>query len=249
MDIALLFSEDFPAQAIAGQCIPLRQGKGVYTLGRNDETHHYDIDVQNQHLSRKQATLTFHYNAAIQAWQVSDAGFNHRGELVPYENRCQVNGEFIPRNEDDIPDPVTIDPEDKKRILIGGDTRTKILVLPECETTLDQAQDPFDGELWGTDIWQRVSEQPDNDDEEGKTVGVDLGAIKNSYLRDLVVLSQATGHGLADPDTRLQTTMSILSAVGLLLSILCLYWIATILEIAPTPGPKYPAEMEKTGLD
>ena len=240
MNIALLFDEKFPA-SIAGKCIPLLKGKGSYTLGRNDETHKYDIDIQHRNLSRSQATITFHYNAAVMGWQVSDAGFNAQGTLVPYKNRCQVNGEFIPRNLSEIPDPVTIDPHEKKRILIGGNTDMKILVVAECESTLDQEHNPFEGNLWGTEVWRKISlDQEPVEDQEDRTIGVNLNSLEIPYFIDFVVISSATGKGLSDPDTRVQTSLSIVSAIGFILCLLGLYWIAALLGIAQSAEPRQP---------
>lgn len=244
MDIGLIFSDDFPAP-VAGQCFLLRTEKGVYTLGRNDErAHQYDIDVNNRHLSRQQAALTFHYNAFARSWQVSDAGLNDQGECIPYKNRCQVNGEFIPRNTDNMPDPVSIDPHDKRRIVIGGDPEMKILVVAECESTLDGEVDPFSDGLWGTEVWKKVhtEKEPPVEESEKKTAGLDLASIQSPYLKDFVALSRSTGQGLSDPTTRVATILSILSGLCIVLGLLVSYWVALQLGLFPQQTPQNPPE-------
>ena len=244
MDIGLLFSEKFPA-SVANQCFLLSSEKGVYTLGRNGEDQcRYDIDVQNRHLSRKQAALTFYYNAYAGGWQVSDAGINTQGDFVSYKNRCQVNGEFIPRNADNLPDPASIDPHDKKRILIGGDPEMKILVVSECEFTLDGDVDPFNDGLWGTEVWKKIPQPKEETttEQSGKTAGLDLSTIQTPYLKDFVTISRSTGQGLSDPKTRMATIFSILSGLGIVLSLLASYWVALQLRLFPQQRPQNPPE-------
>lgn len=251
MDIALLFSGNFPDKTVAGQCYVLRRDTGTYTLGRASDGFTYDIDVQVQTFSRAQATLTFNYDAFTKSWMLSDAGIDQAGKLVPFKNGCQVNGTFVARNGRGIPDPHPIDPEFNKRILIGGDPNLKILVLPECEATLNNEVDPFDDGLWGDGLWEKVEKPKETDSELVKpfanapTVGLNIDSIEDPRLRSFVAVSRATGHGLANPETRGQTILTLLSAAMFGFSAIVAIWILSYFGLNPfAQTPKQPPPIE-----
>jgi len=237
--IALLFSEKYPIPEVAGRCFPLYPDTGTYSIGRNGtknaSSYTYDISIPDSRLSRTKQSGAIFWNTSIRQWQILE-GVVVEGGYEPFPRGIFVNGQRIPIDARGYPDPVTINVGDK--ILIGGDPENKILVVPECESTLSTAGNPFAEDGWGDgypviEVFEQIELEPDEFPSTEMTTGLSIHDLQG-HTRNIFIAGSLIKGQIGDASTRLADPKTRGAAF-----IEALLWVALVVVLATGVGIYY----------